>query len=202
MIKPTRLRTVVIVFALLVLCSCLTCRMTPASTAEPAYSEPPPTFQDTNLVGTWEAHYCGFGIEWGDDELVLRADGTFKQIYHDRTVEGYVYETPWNEWWVERFPDGRIRVHLQGARFYAAGIETAEWEGIWSHCPEDQPDCEWYYAPLPFYDPIGDESLDMVGELILNVQVNSSGEIVLLHMLMSRDAAWLYPAGEMIEFSR
>lgn len=94
-------------------------------------SEPPPaTFRKTDLVGTWEGHYGGYaGYGQGLDRLILRADGTFKQIY-EIEKQGYVYETPWNEWWMERFPDGRVRVHLEGARYYVAGIERAERDGL------------------------------------------------------------------------
>jgi len=165
--------------------------------SEAQYSNPPPTFQNSDLVGTWEAHY----MEWGSDELILKADGAFKQVYQDHTVEGYVYETPWNRWWVERFSDGRVRVHLQGARFYAAGIRIAELEGMSGSCPESQPDCSW--DKWPFYDPVAGESLYMVGKLVLNVQSDSSGNLVLLHMLLSRDEGFVNVfTGKAIGFNR
>lgn len=169
-----------------------------ASACEEQYSNLPPTFQDSDLVGTWEVRYSGRRI----DTLIFRADGTFKQIYHDDTVEGYVYETPWNEWWVERFPDGRARVHLQGARNYKEGIRIAELDGMGSPCPEEFPNCVSGHSPRPFYDPIADESLHMVGELVLNIQIDSSGDPVLLHMLLSKDQGFVSLTGKATGFSR
>ncbi|NIN63946.1 MAG: hypothetical protein GTO63_04360 [Anaerolineae bacterium] len=147
---------------------------------EAPYSNPPSSFRDSDLLGTWEAHY-GQSI----DRVILKADGTFKQVYEDNYVEGYVYETPWNAWSVERFPDGRARVHLEGARYYTAGIATAELDGMHFGGPE-----LWGRSgppPYPFYDPFADETVDMVGELILNVRTNPSAELLLHHMFIETD---------------
>lgn len=166
---------------------------------EVRYSNPPPTFRDSDLVGIWEVRYSGQRV----DTLIVQADGTFKQIYHEDTEEGYIYETPWNEWWVERFSDARARVHLQGARLYWEGIGIAELEGMSGDpCPEELPDCHWDEEPWSFYDPIADESLSMVGELVLNVQSDASGNLVLLHMLLSRDQGFVSLTGEAVGFSR
>jgi hypothetical protein len=162
---------------------CWCCCMPPKSMKDIMDSEPPPaTFQETDLVGTWEGHYGGYaGYGQGLDRLILRADGTFKQIYKIEK-QGYVYETPWNKWWVERFPDGRVRVHLEGARYYVDGIEMAERDGL--HATSSGP--PWPYS---FYDWFveGQEkwSVEMVGKLVLNVRQVSSGEIVLAHMSSS-----------------
>jgi len=139
------------------------------STTEISKSEnPPATLRESDLVGTWKAEYA---ISGGVDKLILRADGTFKQIYQNQ-VDGYVYETPWNEWWLERFPDGRVRVHLKGARRYLDGIPLAETEdGSSIFCDPFALDREWR-----------DWSVRMVGQLILNVRLLPSGELVLAHM--------------------
>lgn len=162
------------------------------------YANPPESLQDSDLVGTWETRY-GRSV----DRLILRADGTFKQVYQDNTVEGYVYETPWNEWWLERFPDGRVWVHLQGARYYLAGIRIAELEGLPEPAPTDQPEL-WGKDrfPLSFYDPFGKEFLEMVGELILSVRSDDSGEIILHHMWGSADRGFAIIGGEMEVFRR
>lgn len=147
---------------------------------EAPYSNPPSIVQDSDLVGTWETRY-GKSI----DRLIFRADGAFKQIYEDPYVEDYVYETPWDAWWVERFPDGRARIHLRGARYYLAGIRMAERDGMRSDAPE-----LWGRSgppPYPFYDPFADEIVVMVGELILNVRTDSSGELLLHHMFIETD---------------
>ena len=170
-----------------------------ASACKVPYSNPPITFQDFDLVGTWEARY----MEWGVDELTLRADGTFKQIYKDRNVKDYVFETPWSEWWVERFPDGRVRLHLQGARYYKVGINVAELDGMRHPCPENLPDCWGGLEPPPhnFYDPINKEFVQMVGELVLNVQSDSE-QLVLLHMLLSSDQGFVSLTGKATGFHR
>ena len=138
-------------------------------------SKPPPaTFQETDLVGTWEGHY---GYPWGTDRLILREDGTFKQIYTNE--EGYSYETPWNEWGVERFPDGRVWVHLEGARYYVGGIEMAERDGL--HPISSGP--PWPYSFYDWFVEAGEKwSVEMVGKLVLNVRRVPSGELVLAHM--------------------
>jgi len=171
-----------------------------AAGCEARYSNPPPTFQDSDLMGTWEARYSERRV----DTLIFRADGTFKQIYHDGTVEGYVYETPWNEWWVERFPDGRVQVHLQGARYYLEGIRIAERDGMEAPCPEEQPNCWGGLEPPPFafYDPIGQDFVHMVGQLVLNIQNDSSGQLVLLHMLTSSDQGFVSLTGKARGFDR
>jgi hypothetical protein len=90
------------------------------------YENPPATLEEADLIGTWETKYGGGAV----DQLVLRADGKFKQTYQASGQNGYTYETDWNDWWLEHLPDGRAHVHLQGARFYPDGIEVAERDGL------------------------------------------------------------------------
>ena len=133
------------------------------------YSPPPASLGEIDLVGTWEAHY-GLSV----DRLILSTDGTFKQVYTSGYTEGYVYETGWNSWGVQRLGDGRVRVRLQGARFYPDGIAVAE-EGGWGR------------GAGSFYDPITVRPLDMDGKLVLNVRVDPDGELILYHMWSTGD---------------
>jgi len=174
----------VVLLLLLLTAIAACCCMPSESTKTIMGSEPPPaTFRETDLVGTWEGHYGGYaGYGQGLDRLILRADGTFKQIYKIEK-QGYVYETPWNKWWVERFPDGRVRVHLEGARYYVGGIEMAEWDGL---LPVGVGEPVIY----DFYDWFaeGQEKwVEMVRKLVLNVRRISSGELILVHMSHSTD---------------
>ena len=158
---------------------------------EAPYSPPPPTFQDSDLVGTWETRYAGWPA--GDlDRLILRGDGAFRQVYENYILKDYVYQTQWEEWWLERFPDGRVRVHLEGARYYASGITIAELEGLGMPCPTSQPGCtgEPRLPPHSFYDPFAREYLYMEGELVLNVRVDSTGEFLLHHMWYHSDGGF------------
>lgn len=135
------------------------------------YSNPPSTLAKSELVGVWETNYLGSG----SDTLVLRADGTFKQVYVQRK---YKFETQWNEWSLERLSDGRARIRLRGARYYCRGTDIAERDGMEPVDPGE---------PYSFWDPIAEELVQMRGQLVLNVQRVTSGELVLVHMLMSID---------------
>lgn len=152
--------------------------------SEAPFSSPEPGFEQSDLVGTWEARY-GSRV----DTVILKGDGTFKQVYRDATARDYVYETPWKEWRLERFPDGRIRLHLQGARYYIRGITIGELRGITGGGADKDvhPTREPGALPYPFYDPFGREHLHMVGELILTVRVDSSAEFLLHHMTYSSE---------------
>lgn len=159
-------------------------------------NNPPMTLQESELVGTWKADY-DYLYDGGTDTLILEADGTFKQIYENRSGS-YVFETPWNEWWLERFPDGRVRVHLKGARYYLCGIRMAEEEGVESLL---DPFAFHQGKPAIWYPGIDENEtsiVHMVGKLILNIRVLPSGELVLAHMWPSTEWAW----GDMQLFHR
>ena len=127
------------------------------------YLSPPASFEDEDLVGTWRAHY-GASV----DALILKADGRFKQIYEDGYDEDYAYETPWNEWRVERYADGRARVYLEGGRYYEQAAVIAEEGGC--------------YRDWTFYDQVAGEFVTVPDTLVLNLRVDSSGEPLLLHL--------------------
>jgi len=173
MVKQTPWRCVPLLFVvLLVFAGC----------AEIADSRnPPAAFRESDLVGTWAADY---GRYEGDDQLILRADGTFKQTYGNEK-EDYLFETPWNEWRGERFADGRVRVHLRGARYYFGGIREAEEEGVRPTLVVTGGDPRLYHDP---FDPERRfKSVRMVRELVLNVRLLPSGELVLAHMWPSSE---------------
>jgi hypothetical protein len=167
--------------------------------AEAPYSPPPEGFDESDLVGTWQTQY-GRSV----DTLTVMADGTFKQRYEDRYDESYVFETSPNAWWLERFPDGRIRLHLQGARYYIRGITVAELGGyaLGSASLDGDSTPGPTAFPHPFYDPFGRESLHMVGELILTVRVDSRGEPLLHHMTYSSEEGFGLTGCERKHFRR
>jgi hypothetical protein len=158
---------------------------------EAPYSPPPETLQESDLVGTWRSYY------WGDsvDTLILRDDGTFKQIFYDPAEDRYQYETPWNRWWVEQLPGGAVRLHLEGARYYTGGIETAEREGLESFGEPDP-------SPMPFFDPFADELVLMVGKLILHVRTDSSGDLLLHHLWMHHEGGFVVSGCQREQFRR
>ena len=74
-----------------------------------------------------------------------------------------------------------------GARYYLEGIYRAERDGMGDPCPDELPDCVWDKSPFYFYDPIARETVYMIGELVLNIRSDSSGEIIMQHMWTSSD---------------
>lgn len=152
--------------------------------AEAPFWPPPSDLEECDLVGTWEARYHS-----RVDTLMLKGDGKFKQVYRDPTARDYVYETGWNEWRLERFADGRVRLHLEGARYYIRGISIGERDGYTYSGPKGVPDSSGEPEGLPwlFYDPFGHDHLEMVRELVLTVRVDSAGELLLHHMSYSSD---------------
>jgi hypothetical protein len=170
---------------------------------EAPYSPPSPSFEESDLVGTWEADYAGWPRR-AVDRLIFRNDGTFKQFYEDYRVGDYTYETQWTQWWVESSPDGRVRVHLPGARCYKFGISTAELDGLAPPCPTSEPGCtgEPRLPPQSFYDPFAREYLKMAGELVLNVRVDSAGELLLHHMWSHAGVGFAISGCEAAHFRR
>jgi hypothetical protein len=156
---------------------------------EAPYSPPASALQESDLVGTWEARYRG-----GVDTLTIRDEDTFKQVYRDQYEAEYLYETAWNEWWLERRADGRVRIHLQGARYYPRGIRTAELDGLGAPtCPTSSPGCTGkpFPLPYPFVDPFTRDRVDMVQELVLNIRVDSAGQLLLHHMFYHGDEGFV-----------
>ncbi len=181
---PKRRTRAIALLAFAVATPALTCALAVAwvwrsRCLEAPYSNPPRSFQDSDLVGTWETHY-GRSL----DRLIIREDGTFRQLYQSGYAEDYAYETPWNEWSLDRFSNGTVRLHLQGARYYRDGIEIGELDGMGDSCPADHPDfCSGEaLPPRPFYDPVAERSLQMAGKLVLDVRSDSSGDILLFHL--------------------
>ena len=94
-----RSMTIIIVFAVTFSAIGLACT--------PKLRNPNTGLKESDLFGVWEAVYGKDVV----DLIEIRADGTYKQTYID-TKTGYKYETPWNEWKLEAFPDGRVWLYL------------------------------------------------------------------------------------------
>ncbi len=113
-----------LILGLVMMCCCL---WTPFP---PRVANPPETFNEEELVGVWKADYSHYRCvesevtkqvsslaEW----LVLRGDKTFYQVLQDRRGK-IPDQRAQGTWWVERFPDGAMRLHLEGGRFFAAAV--------------------------------------------------------------------------------
>lgn len=85
----------------------------------------PVTFKDSDLVGTWVAEYAD-----STDTLILKEDGTYKQIYDiPKIVPRFYYESGWQKWWIERRESGYLRLHMTGMRLCASVSSLCEREG-------------------------------------------------------------------------
>jgi hypothetical protein len=125
-------------------------------------SEPPPaTFQESDLVGVWQAEYSRQRI----DRLTIAGDGTFQQRCTQGGNGDVVSVASSGEWLVEYRSDGGIYLHLHGARSCLY--------------PEYQDPERW--RPYRFCDPFSDTWLEMNNELVLNVRYYHE-EITLVHM--------------------
>ncbi len=71
----------------------------------------PKSFTEEDLIGTWLADYANGNI----DTIVIREDGTYKQIFSS-TVANLSFESDWQNWWIEQRESGYIRLHLEGMR--------------------------------------------------------------------------------------
>jgi len=150
-------------------CEVLRCRA--------GFSPPPLDLDEADLVGVWELPYGQYGVE----RLQLRADGTFKQVYEQCYEEDYFFETPWNQWWLERLPDGLVRVRLQGARYFLAGVGR---------------------QAGTLYDPFTRELIHPINELVLTVRSDCDDKLILHHMWTSGDRGFVIFGGESEFFRR
>ena len=112
----------------------------------------PKGFSEADLVGTWVA-----GRPRHSDTLVIKADGTYKQIVHVDFAEKSPlnYESDWQRWHLE-YSNGFAYLHLDGMRFCGMNSEIS--------CNERNSDG---------YDFCQDETIDMLNEGILIVLVTS-----------------------------
>jgi len=160
------------------------------------YRNPSQDLLETELEGTWEAHYGMNRI----DRITIRKDGTFTQTYEDEQTN-YQFKTNWNSWWLEYLDDGSVYIHLKGGRFYPAGIRIAELEGMDDPCPNQiPPDCNQFSRS--FWNPYSGKPLRMPGELVLIVKVDLSGELVFHHMMQSPDVGIAIFGGDIAIFHK
>ncbi len=70
----------------------------------------PNAFEETDLVGTWQANPNGSA---SIDKLVVREDHKYKQEFINNNT-GYKFESGWNEWWIEEKISGGKYIHFEG----------------------------------------------------------------------------------------
>jgi len=141
-------------------------------------------FSEANLVGTWMARRLE-----STDTLIIRTDGTYKQIIHleNPTVD---YESEWLTWWLEYSENGVPYLHMENLRLCAYLPDIMDCEQIGGG--------EFY-----FYDFCREESVPMVNEGILIVlgtseirNQQSSRDIILVVPLAWPERGWTYKLTE------
>jgi hypothetical protein len=149
---------------------------------------PPGDVAPSELAGVWHACYSGDDV----DTLTIRQDGTFQQVHEEREYDPSSkrivllqrFETTWNTWRLERFEDGRVWLHLPGARYYVEGLKAAE------EIATGQP--SMVHPNDAFLPPEQRRNIQMVDELIVSVRRSRGGELYLVHMPPMREAYTLY----------
>lgn len=122
------------------------------SSQGPQCAPPREGFTKVDLVGTWIA-----GTPDQRDTLIIKADGTYKQIIHIEYVSDppVDYESDWQAWWLEYGNISVPALHLEGYRLcgYNPGISCDILGGTGSHM------CQVDYKDLP-----GEGVLYVMGE--------------------------------------
>lgn len=147
----------------------------------------PSSVKMSDLKGVWVANYA----TGTTDSLTLYEDGCFRQVYVNSN-QSYIFDSRWNQWDFQQMSSGEVRVHLYGGRYYLAGISIAENNGrkdLKDPCLGT--DCTWGLEPFLFYDPFSEELVEMVDELLLIVQVNVNGELILHHLWTTSDRGFV-----------
>jgi len=163
-----------LITALLIASACVSCVSGTSETGVWRCPPLPETFQESDLIGTWQGEYGA-----STDTLIIR-ERVYKQIYI-RHTDSYRYESPWNRWWLERQPSGGLYLHLEGMHRCDQIDELCYQEGGGGG--------DWAY-----WDFCADRRVEMPGEVVLMVtgvpEGNSSAPrgIWLWHMAPSRES--------------
>jgi hypothetical protein len=161
------------------------------------YDDPPSDLSVSDLVGTWEARY-GKDIT---DKITIREDGMYQQLYENKRT-GYRYETSWDPFRIEYLSNRSIYIHLEHGRYFSAGEETAELNGMGIPCPKEFPGCYFGTHPRVFFDPYTGIDVEMLNELVLTIRKKPNGEIVFHHIRTSSDGGFAIIGGESDIFHR
>lgn len=124
-----------------------------------SYSKPPLSLEKVELLGVWEANYSPESI----DRITLK-ENHFQQTYRDPETD---FGVNGNAWRLERLPRGFVRIYLPGAQYYALGVENSNL--------------------LPSYDLFTGDDATVIDELVLQVLIDSAGNLVLRHLSVDPD---------------
>jgi hypothetical protein len=155
-----------IAIVLLVTLSCVCIPLAPQPVGEPETDQKgdwrcspvPDAFQESDLVGTWQAWYFPRAVT---DTLTLREDGAYRQVYED-DLANYYYTSPWNRWYVEHRSTGTLYLHLEGMRYCLGTDEICRRDGGGG-------------GTHPYHDPCESITIRNMGNEVILVVQGSEG---------------------------
>lgn len=156
-----RKSTVVVplLIGLLVLCGFILCRVC-TFLDTPPFTVPDNEVTEEDIIGTWTVEYGE-----GREKITFFPEGKYQQVYEDNK-QNYFYTSNIYNWYIEITEEGLYYLHLEGGRYYLAGISYFENDG-WGRS---------------FYDPFAKKIIQPDNELIL-VVVNDKSKNLILHQL-------------------
>lgn len=162
-----------VVSTLFVLSGCIT-------PAEGVSRFPPDSFQENDLIGTWE----DFSEIHTDERLTLEPDHTFEQVFTFESGQQFKSNGTWE---LKEEANGCMYLHLKGMRYFYQSIERAE-SGNRYTTGVTQGD------PLRYWDECGSAQIEMPDMVIMTVSSHPDGlrGIELEHMNTQRDATDIF----------
>ncbi len=132
--------------------------------------------ENKDLEGTWVA-----GVPKHNDTLIIRSDGTYKQIVHvEFTDQSPIdYESDWQPWYITYSQDNIPYIHLKRFRFCGMNSEIS--------CKEENGGG---------YDFCEDKMIYMKGEGILIVLETTEQGYFYLHYPLGSQGSWIYGRNE------
>jgi len=107
---------------------------------------PPEDFSEIDLEGVWQATRLP-----DRDTLIIRGDGTYKQVIHKENLdyEGseFNYESEWLTWYMESTESGYFYLHMEGLRL-CAGILRRDCEIVGGGERKWYDPCRGQYIPM------------------------------------------------------
>lgn len=121
---------------------------------------------------------------WGEEQLTLRADGSFEQAYQGLGArdEPYRFKSK-TRWSIEPLAGGFYRLHLPGLRYNVYGLNGQK-------------------ERVMYYDPFVNKAVKMENELILHVRQDASGQLILHHLFLGADEGFPIFGAESLIFRR
>ena len=132
------------------------------------------------------------------DTITIREDGKYQQFYENKNTN-YRYKTSWDLVRIENLSNRGVYIHLEHGRYYSAGEEIAELDGMGIPSPKELPNC--YFGTHPRVSLIlTRDDVEMMNELILTNRKKPNGEIISHHMWTSSDRGFAVIGREVKSF--